>query len=244
MPPPRRLRSLADGKPAGVSDAVWQKYPPLDVTAATTLATVRIDTTPTGGEVWIDHRRVGTAPLTAHLTEGEHVIAAAAAGGSTADLKTFVTWGPHDVTLDVPAPTSGTLDEARRLISAWKSERRQPTSAEMEELLALLDTDRIILQWTDEQVTGWLRTNGRVDQVVRSSSVAAVAQQLETWTPPTAAPAAVPDPGTGDRDSKDGGQPWWVYAGIGGAVALGALAIILSDVSSDTQRIELEIDPP
>jgi len=245
----RRLGDAPDQAPTGVSEAVWQRYPALDATAATLLATVRVETSPTGGTVWIDHRAVGTAPLVAHLPEGTHVFATAVGGGAAALNATFVNWGPHDVVVDAPAPPSGRLDEIRRVVQRVRAQGQPPTGAEVAELMGLLGVDRLVVAVSGTNTTGWVLPGGSSDAelVVEAGDIDTATARLVAWTPgaQVAPTAPVPAEGTGDPGTDpDAAQPWWVYAAIGGAVAAGVLAIVLSDVSSSRQRIELTIDPP
>jgi hypothetical protein len=80
----QRLRDLGAGElPAGaravVTGDLWRAYPPMDALGNAHILDLAISTEPAGAQVWIDHRLVGTAPVTVAVVEGAHLIAAAGA---------------------------------------------------------------------------------------------------------------------------------------------------------------------
>ncbi len=79
------LRALgAPEPPEGVGEPVWSRYPSVDVTAGVRHVQLDVTTQPQGAVIWIDHAPAGKAPLSLDVTEGDHLVAAAAAGGATA----------------------------------------------------------------------------------------------------------------------------------------------------------------
>ena len=115
--------------------------------------------------------------------------------------------------------------------------------------MGLLGVDRLIVAVTSAKATGWVLPDGagEAELVVEASDIPTATSRLVAWTPESVVPAVAATPADGadgGSDNPDAAQPWWVYAAIGGAVAAGVLAIVLSDVSSSRQRIELTIDPP
>jgi hypothetical protein len=81
----QRLRDLGAGElPSGASAVVtadlWRAYPPMDALGNAYILDLTITTEPAGAQVWVDHRLVGTAPVTVAAVEGAHLVAAAGAG--------------------------------------------------------------------------------------------------------------------------------------------------------------------
>lgn len=84
----QRLRDLGGGElPAGASAVVtadlWRAYPPMDALGNAHILDLAITTEPAGAQVWVDHRLVGTAPVTVAVVEGAHLIAAGGAEGAS-----------------------------------------------------------------------------------------------------------------------------------------------------------------
>ena len=80
----QRLRDLGAGElPAGASAVVtadlWRAYPPMDALGNAHILDLTITTEPDGAQVWVDHRLVGTAPVTVAVVEGAHLLAAGSA---------------------------------------------------------------------------------------------------------------------------------------------------------------------
>jgi hypothetical protein len=80
----QRLRDLGAGELSAGARAVvtgdlWRAYPPMDALGNAHILDLAISTEPAGAQVWIDHRLVGTAPVTVAVVEGAHLIAAAGA---------------------------------------------------------------------------------------------------------------------------------------------------------------------
>jgi hypothetical protein len=81
----RRLRDLGGGElPPGASAVVtadlWRAYPPMDALGNAYILDLTVTTEPAGAQVWVDHRLVGTAPVTVAAVEGAHLVAAASGG--------------------------------------------------------------------------------------------------------------------------------------------------------------------
>ncbi|HWN68381.1 MAG TPA: PEGA domain-containing protein, partial [Haliangium sp.] len=76
----QRLRALGRsdaGPPAGVSPELWRAYPAVDALGNGAIIELAITTEPAGAQVWLDHRQVGTSPVTVLVAEGAHIVAAA-----------------------------------------------------------------------------------------------------------------------------------------------------------------------
>ena len=68
-----------------------------------------------------------------------------------------------------------------------------------------------------------------------------MADSLTSWARGPAAPLAAPvaAPRAGGEPAAHERRPWWVYASIAGAVALGAGVILANELADDHQRVEL-----
>jgi hypothetical protein len=79
----QRLRALGRNDaepPPGVSPELWRAYPAVDALGNSAIVELAITTEPAGAQVWLDHRQVGTSPVTVLVGEGLHLVAAAGEG--------------------------------------------------------------------------------------------------------------------------------------------------------------------
>jgi len=240
-----QLRALG-GSP-DVPPAVWAKYPDIDVVAGRDLVEVEIDADVAGAAIWIDFRPVGASPVHAVLPTGEHVIAAAAGSrrGWAAGTAVRTQKSVHVPMTDAAGPWA---DVAQR-VAGWNGKRPAPP-----DLAFVLDRvhARIALIRRGDTVEAWGQVGrseaphllGGDDGVAPIAEaprlLGVIADRIAAWgahAPDPDRPLLVED--TGRRDEPPPATRWWVYAAIGGAVAIGATIILVHDSASDRQRVEL-----
>jgi hypothetical protein len=243
-----QLRALGEGGTALVPAAVWAKYPEIDAVANRELVELDIDADVAGAAIWIDHRKVGVAPVHVVLAAGEHVIAAAAgrkrgwaAGTAIAKQKS----------LRVPlVDVAGSWADLAQRVADWHGQI--PAPAELAWVLARVHA-RIALIRHGDTIEAWGQI-GRAEAPRRigegaapigeaSRVIALVVDRARSWT------EHAPDPdrpllreaGGEPRRADAGERPtkWWVYAAIAGAAAIGATIVIAHETGSDRQRVEL-----
>jgi hypothetical protein len=243
-----QLRALG-GSP-DVPAAVLAKYPDIDAVANPDLVELDIETDTPGAQVWIDFRPIGTAPVHVAVAVGDHVIAAAtgtkrgwAAGTAIRAQKA--------VKLEL-TDAAGPWAEVARKIAGWKA---APPPAELAAVLARVHA-RVALIRRGDEIEAWGHVGateephllGGDDGTAPVADVARVlgviADRVAAWS------AHAPDPDRplllddqarrgGRRDQPATPTKWWVYAAIGGAIAIGAGIIVANEAASDRQRVEL-----
>jgi hypothetical protein len=244
-----QLRALG-GWP-DIPPAVWARYPAVDAIAGRDLVELDIDADEPGAAIWIDFRPAGTSPVHVVLPAGDHVIAAAAgarrgwaAGTAVRTQKTV-----HVPLTDVAGPWA---DVARR-VAGWGG--KLPPPDELAWLLGRVHA-RIALIRRGDRIEAWGQIgraeaphalggeDGAAPVADAGRVLGAIADRIGAWD------GRAPDPdmpllteGSGPRgarkDEAEGGTKWWVYAAIGGAIAIGATIIVAHDAASDRQRVEL-----
>jgi hypothetical protein len=244
-----QLRALG-GWP-DVPAAMWAKYPAVDAIAGRDLVDLDVDADEPGAAIWIDFRPVGTSPVHVVLPAGEHVIAAAtgtrrgwAAGTAVRTQKAV-----HVPLTDAAGPWS----EVARRVAGWRGQLPPP-----DELAWVLERvhARIALIRRGDRIEAWGQVgrseaphplggeDGAAPLADTGRVLGVIADRIAAWD------AHAPDPdlpllteGSGPRgartDHAEGGTKWWVYAAIGGALAIGATIIVAHDAASDRQRVEL-----
>jgi hypothetical protein len=250
-----RLRALGADPPPGVSASLWAKYPEVDATSNVFLAPVAIEATPAGAELWIDFAMAGTAPMTAHLAEGEHVVAAAAGGGATATRLEVRGRGQHAVALAVAAPeVSPALRAIGDWVDGWRSGKRPPTPRDIYLLLDTVGVRLAIVLAVEtatgaERVEAWARPpraktatllgSGRTDQLDEVLKLAK--DRLQAWDLGHQADPVAPHP-RAPKPEDEGtyrSKPWWIYAAIGAAVVGGVAAIVAAETAEDRQVVRV-----
>ncbi|RMH38971.1 MAG: PEGA domain-containing protein [Deltaproteobacteria bacterium] len=247
-----RLRGLGADPPPGVPAHVWARYPQVDATSNNFAVPVSIATAPAGATVYVDHVVAGASPVTVYLPEGEHVVAAAGPAGTAATALTVRGRAPMEVSLSLAGAPPPRALAVRDWVAAWRTGDREPTPRELHQLLDAVGA-RIAVLVTAAPATGVVRVEawaapppparpvavlvggGTIDQI---RDVVAVARaQVLAWDRggPTVAAAAQPRPATDRRAAK----AWWMYAAIGGAVAVAAAVIVGSQLSGDTQVVRI-----
>lgn len=247
------LRALG-GSPE-VDASVLARYPDVDALSNREAIEIEITTEVPGAEVWIDFKRSGIAPMKTVLTAGTHVIAAASGTRRGVLTGTVVRKQP---VVHVPMPDqAGTWGPLAGRVKAWGG--KLPP---VEELLAAMNEvgARVAIVRHGNTVEAWghagpgakLRRLGDDDGVrplTETPALAAlVADRIDTWNdraPDPDEPLLLETPEEraaykrrGEK-AVDPSTPWWVYAAIGGALAVGAVIIYANESADRTQRIEL-----
>lgn len=246
-----QLRALGGWPDVPALAGMWAKYPAVDAIAGRELVDLDVDADEPGAAIWIDSRPVGPSPVHVVVLAGEHVIAAAAGTrrGWAAGTAIRTQKAVH-----VPlSDTAGPWSEVARRVAGWGGKRPPP-----DELAWVLERvhARIALIRSGDRIEAWGHVGrseaphplGGEDGAVPLAEVGRVlgmiADRVGAWD------AHAPDPdlpllteGGGPRgprkDQAEGGTRWWVYAAIGGALAIGTTLILVHDAASDRQRVEL-----
>lgn len=236
----QRLRDLGGGElPAGASAVVtadlWRAYPPMDALGNAHILDLTITTDPAGAQVWVDHRLVGTAPVTVSAVEGAHLVAAAGSGRASSqhveiDRKALppAPWGQTQV-MNVNLtlwPRAWAWQAEAEAVARWRSTQVVDGAAlgallarlKVRFALVLVDADaRLVRSGAPGQqaVQIWALAPGETQaqrvgtgQIARPESVAArVAARAAGWdaTPAHAGPAA--DRSSGQVGQSDGAGP-------------------------------------
>lgn len=122
-------------KPTGISDLVWNLYPPLDATSNTPIHEVEVRTDPTGASVWVDYASVGKAPDKVLLPVGEHIVAAAL-GGRHRAIQVTVDRDAQVVEVGLPVARSESRHlPLSQLVADWQRGQSEPTGEQIGALL-------------------------------------------------------------------------------------------------------------
>ena len=261
--------SAAAAPPATIDATVWAKYPEVDATGNHDVAELAISIASDQGTdldaaIAIDHRPAGTSPVKVFVPVGRHLIAAARGSRRAAlwiDLSTraasvALRLSEQDAPLSriservagwktQPPDGSRVATYFENLLAAAQGQSWNPSSARSP-LLVILgvagDPRRAQLWASDGPGALPEVTELSFDPQAPGALLAAVQRRASIWNEQ----AAEPDPlltGTADgerqRESKSGGQKWWVYAALAGAVVVGGGVILANELSEDTQRVEL-----
>ena len=245
-----QLRALG-GSP-DVPAAVWAKYPDIDAIADRDLVELDIDTEIPGAAIWVDFRPVGASPVHVELTTGDHVIAAASGSRRGWAAGTAVR---SQTSLRVPLDDAGgPWSEVARRVAGWRGKLPAPTELawlfdKIHARIALIRHGGTVEAWGQvgrseaPHVLGGDDGTGPVGDAGRVLGV--VADRIAAWNahaPDPDRPLLVEDTGLRGRgDEPPPPTKWWVYAAIGGAVAIGATIILVHDSASDRQRVELHV---
>lgn len=247
-----RLRTLG-GSPAIPAD-VWARYPDIDAGSELALARLAIVDPPggsvAGAEVWLDHRKVGVAPMTIAVATGGHVLALAR-GGERAGML-ILAGEAGTITIAVALVSYAAADRALTAqVRSWQA-GAPVRPAEVGALLDALALRVAIVVEGDQRASVWARASatepaalvggGELDRP--AALVTAIRDRLTAWSrgPELGVPLITeadleldPDAGRGAKKPT----PWWVYAAIGGAVIAGGATIWALDSGDNRQRIEL-----
>jgi hypothetical protein len=239
-----RLRKLGvSAAPAGVDAAVWSRYAaPQPVTAP---VAVTVDGLPAGAEIWIDHARIGTAPVEVELAPGPHLLGAATDRGVTGR------WFD-------PAETGSSIDyriaepparwsSAAATVDGWRagsaSANALAIGALMREIgvrfaVVLSPGDRAELWTLPAEATAARRLMaGFMKAALPVANAVLEEVRRQSGKPADGDVQILTEPGK--KDKKAVRQKWWVYASIIGAVAIGATIIVAGDLADDRQRVRL-----
>lgn len=242
-----RLRALGVVKPSAIPDPVWSRYPALDAAAGQRIVELAITTVPTGTPVWVDHKVVGTSPVQVFVGEGEHLIAAAHAGGSAAEVIEVA--GKSSAQLNLPKQTGSTAKLQSR-VRAMRSGASRLSERTVGAILQAAGLDYAVVIGPRGTLTVW--SAGKARGTARQLGVATTALDVGAYVAEVELAGKGPgidpnQPLLRETDvNRDAGkskgpsrQEWWVYAAIAGAVLVGAGIVLANDVGDDMQRIEI-----
>ena len=246
------LRGLGGAEPPeGVGEPVWSRYPAVDVTAGVRHVQLDVTTQPQGAAVWIDHAPVGRAPVSATVTEGEHLVAAAAPSGGAVAVR--AAGGAAPVALAIPAERARWRSiEAR--VRGWQSRASRRDARGLAALLSSARLGYAVVIDERGRFTVWQRHGiaarqlGVAPDALGIGALVQAAEQRRTSpgidpdrpimreTPEERAAYLEQKKSKGKGPSK---QEWWVYAAIVGAIAVGAGVVLANDLADDHQNFEI-----
>jgi len=244
------IRTLGGPEPPeGVGDPVWSRYPAVDVTAGVRHVQLDVTTQPQGAAVWIDHAPAGKAPLSLDVTEGEHLVAAAAPSGGAVAVR--VAKGP--LALSIPAERAPWRKIESR-VRSWQSRAVRRDAKGLAALLASARLGYAVVIDERGRFTVWQRRGpvarqlGTAPDALGIGALVQAAEQRRTSPgidPDRPLMRETPEERAAYQSKKKGSGPskqeWWVYAAIVGAVALGAGVVLANDLADDHQKFEVTI---
>lgn len=253
-----QLRVLGETQATDVDASVLARYPELDALSNREVVELEIVADIPGADVWVDFRRVGTAPLKLVLPSGTHVIAAAK-GTRRGVLTGTVVKKQPSVTVPMPEQANLYAPLAAK-IAAWGG--KMPSRSNLESVMNEVGARIAIVRYGDT-VEAWGRV-GKSDKLRRLGAddgvrplgevgalAALIADRIDGWNdraPDPDEPLLTETPEeraayNAKRKGKtedDPPTPWWIYATIGGAIAVGAVIILANETKDHTQRVELK----
>lgn len=234
----QRLRALgrSDAEPPpGLSAELWRAYPAVDALGNGAIVELVITTEPAGAQVWLDHRQVGTAPVTVPVDEGAHLVAAAGADRAASQRLQVnqaalprVAWGQSQVmVVHLPlAPRAWTWHAEAAAVARWRSAGTVEAAAlgallarlEVRFALVLVDADARLLRSgapSAQAAQIWALPSGddqaqRVGtgQLARPDAIAArIAARIAAWAGTSAGTPAATSAGTRGEAGLQPGVP-------------------------------------
>jgi hypothetical protein len=243
------LRTLGSAEPPeGVGDAVWSRYPAVDATMGIRHVDLAVETRPTGAAVWIDHRLVGKGPITAVVTEGEHLVAAARPDGGAVAARS----SGARIALAIPLEKKR-WQRALARVRGWQSRASKRDAVALDALMSSARIGYAVVidergRFTVWQRRGQLRHLGNATDAIGVGGLVADAETrrknpgIDPDRPLLRETSEERAAYLARREGKSATptrQEWWVYAAIIGAVALGAGVVLANDLGDDHQRIEI-----
>lgn len=237
--------------PEGVGDPVWSRYPAVDVTAGVRHVQLDVTTQPQGAAVWIDHAPAGKAPLSLDVTEGEHLVAAAAPSGGAVAVRAAK--GP--LALTIPAERAPWRPVESR-VRSWQSRAVRRDAKGLGELLSSARLSYAVVIDERGRFTVWQRRGIAVRQLGTAPDALGIGALVQAAEQQRTAPGIDPDrpllretpeeraayqARKSGKSSGPSKQEWWVYAALVGAVAIGAGVVLANDLADDHQKIEVTI---
>ncbi|HEU5058006.1 MAG TPA: hypothetical protein VFU21_15855, partial [Kofleriaceae bacterium] len=242
------LRALGGPEPPeGVGEPVWSRYPAVDVTAGARHVQLDVTTQPPGAAVWIDHAPVGVSPVSRAVTEGDHLVAAAAPAGGAAAVRAAS--GP--IALAIPRERAPWRNlEAR--VRAWQSRAARRDRRGLATVLSSARLAYAVVIDERGRFTVWQRRGLAVRQLgvapdgLGIGALVQAAEQRRTQAgmdPDQPLMRETPEERAAYLAQKKGKGPskqeWWVYAALIGAVAIGAGVVLANDLADDHQSFEI-----
>jgi len=210
---------------------------------------LEVTSQPPGAAIWIDHQPVGKAPISATVTEGEHLVAAAGPSGAVA---VRAAGGAAPVALTIPAERAPWRKlEAR--VRGWQSRAVKRDNKGLATLLSSARLGYAVVIDERGRFTVWQRRGLTVRQLGGAPDALGLVALVQAAEQRRKNPRIDPDrplmretpeeraayltkKGKGAGPSK---QEWWVYAAIVGAIAIGAGVVLANDLADDHQNFEI-----
>jgi len=240
-----RVLGVADGDDAGVSAATWARYPEIDASTDRDIIALTVDTT-AGAAVWIDHALVGTAPVTAYVAAGEHVVAAAD-GPRRGAIRVTAAGKPASATVPLVDRT-GTYSSIAAVVKGWRDGVLTPNAESLGTVMATLDVRFALILAGKTTVQIWARgprdeLPKKVDDAPRDDVLAIgslITDRVAAWdgrVPDPDLPLLVETPEERASRGRSARTKWWIYAAIVGAVVAGSTVLYFQDSAEDRQTI-------
>jgi len=237
-----RLRAV------GGNDPLLAKYPVIDMIGGGSEVAIEVRAE-AGAAVWIDHVRVGEAPVHVVLPSGEHVIAAA-----RGTKRGWVTGTPVKAQPIVEVPLveqKGAFDDVAAEVASWHGALPTPAAlgkvmVRMRARVALVRHGGTVEAFGQAGAADLPHQLGGDDGVAPLAEaprvLALIVDRVHTWNDRAPDPdraLLVEQVDAAQQARKEEKTEWWVYATIIGALGAVALGVYLHDSGSDTQRVEL-----
>jgi hypothetical protein len=205
---------------------------------------------PPGATVWIDHVKIGAAPVTVVALPGEHLVAAGD-GAKRASARVTVEWAAVSTTLALVDQT-GQYSAVAGVVKSWRDGKLTPTAEALGTVMDALHVRFAIVLTGKRTAQVWARAPHdkkprKVDDAPTKDPIAIgalVTERVAAWDD------HAPDPDQqllretpeerAERLRKSGPpEHWWVYALIVGVVATGSGFLYFQDAADDHQTITL-----
>jgi hypothetical protein len=249
-----QLRSLGADPPPGVPAAHWAGFPEVDATSNLFWVELTVTTSPTGAQLWVDHRPVGPSPAAIPVREGWHLVAAAGPAGRAS--QTVVVHANRAQTVHLPlaaAPAVASSPVAAAVsdwVSRWRASGHRPSPFEVAQLLRITGaTAAIVLVPSADggraevwrvpapgQQQAALTGSGAIGEAERLVALAVLDHPVAGSERARALVGSAPTTRPRARRPR---TPWWTYALIAGAAAVAGAVVVAAELADDHQEIQL-----
>ena len=221
----------------------WARHPEIDASTDRDIIELTV-TGPAGAIAWVDDRPIGLTPAKTFVSAGKHVVAVADGPQRGAVLVTAL---GQPLTIDVEtAREVGAVEIANR-VRSWQRAGAVDTVA-LDDVMTRAHAELAVVIGRDGRATLWQRVDGKLTPGASGDGAAIANATHDAWSAthdraPAAGEPLLREQDDADRVERKRGEKaparWWVYAAIGGAVAVGALVIYAVDAGEDRQHFEL-----
>lgn len=241
-----RLRALGfgPGRPGPLPADAWSRYPEIDASTDRDIVELTV-TGPAGAAAFVDDRAIGPVPATTFVAAGKHVVAIAR--GETRGAVLTTAFG-KPLTVAVEGFDAAGPVAVAAAVRSWQAAGAAEPSA-LVDLMKQARAELAVVIGPDGAAALWQRTGATATAIAHGSGPALAEAAVEAWAAahdrapadgvPLLREGDVPDPRKAEEDAEKAPARWWVYAAIGGAIAVGAVVIYAADAGDDRQRFEL-----